>query len=86
TEAPPLASAPISKKEKQSLKFPLQDKQAHLEKIIEKIIEKELSRAKSFSDSHMDSSDSIRSFLIEAIRSYKTSSKEFWQGPPAKIS
>ncbi|CAG8792131.1 6251_t:CDS:2, partial [Dentiscutata erythropus] len=42
-------------------------------------------RAKSFSDSHMDSSDSIRSFLIEVISSYKTSSKEFWQEPPAEI-
>ncbi|CAG8610568.1 21410_t:CDS:2, partial [Gigaspora rosea] len=39
-EALPLASVPISKKEKQSLKFPSQDEQAHLEKIIEKIIEK----------------------------------------------
>ncbi|RIB22899.1 hypothetical protein C2G38_2172813 [Gigaspora rosea] len=41
-EAPPLALVPISKKEKQSLKFPSQDEQAHLEKIIEKIIEKML--------------------------------------------
>ena len=39
-ETPPLASIPISKKEKQSSKFPSQDDQSHLEKIIEKIIEK----------------------------------------------
>ena len=42
TETPPLASIPISKKEKQSSKFPSQDDQSHLEKIIEKIIEKVL--------------------------------------------
>ena len=48
TETPPLAgpsgttSVPISKKEKQSLKFPTQDEQSRLEKIIEKIIEKVL--------------------------------------------
>src|SRR5207249_2406770 len=42
TETPPLASIPISKKEKQSSKSPSQDDQSHLEKIIEKIIEKVL--------------------------------------------
>ena len=41
-ETPPLASIPISKKEKQSLKSPSQDEQSRLEKIIEKIIEKVL--------------------------------------------
>src|SRR5437868_11583361 len=41
-ETPPLASIPISKKEKQSSKSPSQDDQSHLEKIIEKIIEKVL--------------------------------------------
>ena len=41
-ETPPLASIPISKKEKQSSKFPSQDDQSHLEKIIKKIIEKVL--------------------------------------------
>src|ERR1044072_8216704 len=41
-ETPPLASIPISKKEKQNLKFPSQDDQSHLEKIIEKIIKKVL--------------------------------------------
>src|SRR6266496_666981 len=43
-ETPPLASIPISKKEKQSSKSPSQDDQSHLEKIIEKIIEKVLNR------------------------------------------
>src|SRR6266542_4821231 len=41
-ETPPLASIPISKKEKQSSKSPSQDDQSHLETIIEKIIEKVL--------------------------------------------
>jgi hypothetical protein len=41
-ETPPLASIPISKKEKQSSKFPSQDEQSRLEIIIEKIIEKVL--------------------------------------------
>ena len=38
-ETAPLVSAPISIKEKQSSKFPSQDDQFRLEKIIEKIIE-----------------------------------------------
>ncbi len=42
TEISSLASVSISKKEKQSLKSPIQDKQFYLEKIIEKIIEKML--------------------------------------------
>ncbi|RIB20193.1 hypothetical protein C2G38_2179929 [Gigaspora rosea] len=54
-EALPLASVPISKKEKQSLKFPSQDEQAHLEKIIEKIIEKpETENSKTSADSEDD--------------------------------
>jgi hypothetical protein len=41
-ETPPLASIPISKKEKRSSESPLQDEQSRLEKSIEKIIEKML--------------------------------------------
>src|SRR6266498_3196650 len=41
-ETSPLASIPISKKEKQSSKSSSQDNQSYLEKIIEKIIEKML--------------------------------------------
>ena len=41
-EISPLASVPIFKKEKQNLKFLIQDEQSRLEKIIEKIIEKVL--------------------------------------------
>ncbi|RIB19691.1 hypothetical protein C2G38_2181167 [Gigaspora rosea] len=43
-EAPPLASVPIFKKEKQSLKSPSQNEQSRLEKNIEKIIEKMLNK------------------------------------------
>ncbi|CAG8855017.1 44853_t:CDS:1, partial [Gigaspora margarita] len=41
-ETSPLVLVPTFKKEKQSLKLPLQDEQSCLEKIIEKIIEKKL--------------------------------------------
>jgi hypothetical protein len=41
-ETPPLASIPISKKEKRSSESPSQDEQSRLEKSIEKIIEKVL--------------------------------------------
>src|SRR3954451_22993584 len=37
-ETPPLASIPISKKEKQSSEFPLQDEQSRLKKVLRKLL------------------------------------------------
>ncbi|CAG8663156.1 1590_t:CDS:2, partial [Dentiscutata heterogama] len=42
--------------------------------------------ARYFSDSCIASSASIRSFQIEAIKSYEISSEEFWQKPLVEIS